>query len=257
MPHRYFANAAEQRRALGRFPSAWDGVDWIGAQVLDHYENSWKAFDPESNVETGLHYFERVYDELKGPHWQVFRSSRPQAARWAPPHVYEAIRREFSAFSWRGSINLLNFPTSGMASELETPLARMREIKGNKGYPLMTVSKFLHFYNPGLFPIYDSKVIWERVLAGVFRKEFREFCERAGARYKVLASEDTADFLPYYMRWASSLLSAAHRDFMNVFAEWLGQQPGARLAARSFNAATLYATAFEYTVTGAAELCVP
>ena len=28
----------------------------------------------------------------------------------------------------------------------------------------MPVSKFLHFYNPGLFPIYDTEMIFNKVL---------------------------------------------------------------------------------------------
>ena len=33
----------------------------------------------------------------------------------------------------------------------------------------MTVSKFLHFYNPALFPIYDYEVMWKKVCNGRFR----------------------------------------------------------------------------------------
>lgn len=77
MPYRYFENAVEQRKALEYFPSAWEGVGWIGPQVLDHYDNSWVAFDPGSNLETSLCYFERVYDELKGPHWLLVVQRSP------------------------------------------------------------------------------------------------------------------------------------------------------------------------------------
>ena len=44
----------------------------------------------------------------------------------------------------------------------------MRDLKPVAGYPVMAVSKFLHFYNPALFPIYDNLVIWNGVL-GYFR----------------------------------------------------------------------------------------
>jgi len=56
----------------------------------------------------------------------------------------------------------------------------------------------------------------------------------------------------YYMDWASSLLSAAHDKFMQIFADWLGKQPGANLPRRTFAPASLYATAFEITAIGAA-----
>jgi hypothetical protein len=63
--------------------------------------------------------------------------------------------------------------------------------------------------------------------------------------------EDTAAFLRYYMDWASSLLLVAHEGFMQVFVEWLEKQPGVELRQRTFDAATLYATAFEFTAIGA------
>ena len=60
-----------------------------------------------------------------------------------------------------GPVNLLNFPKTALS--LESRLAKMRRIKPNQDFPVMTVSKFLHFYNPGLFPIYDTEMIWEKV----------------------------------------------------------------------------------------------
>jgi hypothetical protein len=68
-----------------------------------------------------------------------------------------------------------------------------------------------------------------------------------------LSNDDTASFLLYYMRWASSLLSAAHGTFMQVFVEWLEEQPGVELRQWRFDAATLYAAAFEFTAIGAVE----
>lgn len=92
--------------------------------------------------------------------------------------LFETIKGEFPEFSWGGSINLLTLAKSGARARLESRLAKMQGIKPKKSYPHMTVSKFLHFYNPGLFPIYDNKVIWEGVFKR-FRNDFRVFC---GAR---------------------------------------------------------------------------
>ncbi len=97
---------------------------------------------------------------------------------WPPQEIFETIKREFHDFSSRGPVSLLNFPTSGTGLRLETRLAKVNGIKPKKGYPLMTVSKFLHFYNPGLFPIYDNEVMWKKVCNGRFKSDFREFCYR-------------------------------------------------------------------------------
>jgi hypothetical protein len=39
---------------------------------------------------------------------------------------------------------------------------------------------------------------------------------------------------------------------MLIFRDWLGQQRGTELSKRKFDPTTLYARAFEYTATGAA-----
>jgi len=126
-------------------------------------------------------------------------------------------------------------------------------MKPKQGYPIMTVSKFLHFYNPALFPVYDTEYIYYKVLAGYFKSDFRDFCDRDRLPYTIFMNKDTVDFLPAYMRWAASFLSVAHSSFMQVCAEWLAEQPGANLDRRKFDPTTLYARAFEYTAIGAAK----
>jgi hypothetical protein len=116
----------------------------------------------------------------------------------------------------------------------------------------MTVSKFLHFYNPGLFPIYDTKVVCGKVFKR-FEADFRGFCLTANIPYDRAINDDTAAFLLYYMDWANSLLSVAHGRFMQVFVDWLREQNGAYLHRRTIDLTSLYATAFEITAIGAAD----
>ena len=96
-------------------------------------------------------------------------------------------------------------------------------------------------------------VIWEQVFTR-FDGDFRRFCPTVGIQYARAVQDGTEKFLRYYMLWANSLMSVAHPTFMQVFTEWLGKQAGTMLARRSFDPATLYARAFEYTATGAANL---
>jgi hypothetical protein len=93
----------------------------------------------------------------------------------------------------------------------------MGGIKPNAGYPVMTVSKFLHFYNPALFPIYDTEVVENRVLKR-FRGEFRAFCVDAGVPND---TGESAAFLRSYGCWGSSLVAGAHSAFMDRFLAWL------------------------------------
>ena len=248
----HFETELQQRRALDAFFHAWEGTWSVSTQLLDYYEASRCAFDPSSSADEAFRDFEKIYDELKGPNWQVFRPSSPERDCWPPRRIFETIKREFPEFSWGGPVNLLIFPRSGTRPLLESCLAKMQGIKPKRGYPHMTVSKFLHFYNPGLFPIYDNKLIWEKVFKR-FRNDFRGFCASVDIPYDRAINDDTATFLLYYMDWASSLLSVAHGTFMQVFIDWLGKQPAAELHKRRFDPTSLYATAFEITAIGATE----
>jgi hypothetical protein len=243
----YFEYALQQRSAL----DAVARVGWlVPSENLDLYEASRCAFDPASGSDEAFRDFEKIYRELAGPNWQVFRPSSPERDCWPPGRIFETIRREFQEFSWGNPVNLLTFARSGARPRLESCLAKMQGIKPKKGYPHMTVSKFLHFYNPGLFPIYDNAVIWGGVFKH-FQNDFRGFCTSAQIPYDRAINDDTAVFLLNYMDWASSLLSVAHEAFMPVFIDWLDKQPGAWLHQRRFDPTTLYATAFEFTAIGA------
>jgi hypothetical protein len=251
----HFENPDRQRRALAVLKPVVAGgwLDPVGNPDL--YEASQMAFDPWPGADEAFRYFEKIYNELKQPGkwgWSVFRPSSP-ADCWPPHQIYEPIKREVLEFSRDGPVNLMSFSRSEVEPRLRSCLTKMRGIKPKQDYPSMTVSKFLHFYNPRLFPVYDYEVIWKKTLYGRFRNDFREFCCREGFPYRDFVRGDTVDFLPGYMRWASSLLSAAHEAFMEVFVEWLEEQPGVELRQRRFKAATLYATAFEFTAIGATE----
>jgi hypothetical protein len=247
----YFETERQQQRALDAYSRFAGTGAWKVKDKLGLYEASQSAFNPSLSTDEAFRYFQRIYDELAG-YWQVFRPSSP-AVCWPARQIFETIKREFSEFSRSGPINLLNFLRSGTGVHLESCLGKMQGIKPKKSYPIMTVSKFLHFYDPGLFPIYDTEIIWNKVFMG-FRNDFREFCEheKTPQAYESAMKEDRVSFLRDYMRWASSLLSVAPGTFMPVFVDWLDKEPGTELSMRGVDFKTLYAAAFEFTAIGAA-----
>jgi hypothetical protein len=103
-----------------------------------------------------------------------------------------------------------------------------------------------------LFPIYDEKVIWNKVLFGRFKNDFLEFRDREKIPRDSATEEETENWLRFYMRFASDLMSVKHATFMQVFVDWLDKQPGTELSKRRFDVTALYATAFEFTAIGAA-----
>ncbi|MGD0694463.1 MAG: hypothetical protein ABSB82_06370 [Terriglobia bacterium] len=227
--------------------NAW--LDPLDNIVL--YTLSRCAFDAELPKEDACRCFENIYYRLTEGRWGAFRPA-PRAQCWRADKIFETTKKEFQGLSRTSPVNLLNFEREGTEQSLKSGLAKMQDIKPKRGYPIMTVSKFLHVYNPGLFPIYDTAVIWNRVCNGRFKNDYREFGRREKIPDKVWFGDSTLDFIPYYMRWASSLVSTAHQQFMHIFAEWFEHQCFG-IVNKQLELTTLYATAFEFTLIGAAE----
>jgi hypothetical protein len=222
---------------------------WSIEDKVELYDASRRAFDPAVPQGEALSAFRKIYEDLFRPAraggWGVGRNSSGPC--WPAARTFETIKTEFPLFRWGGPITLLNFHTSGDHAALLSSLENLRGLKPVAKYPVMVVSKFLHFYNPELFPIYDYEVIWNGVFR-CFRRDFKEFCHTSELKYEY---EDIASFYCKYILWASSLLAHAHSDFMEAFVAWLRKQPRVAWESRTFDASTLYATAFEFTAIGA------
>jgi hypothetical protein len=243
----HFFQPAGQRRALEAYGKFAGSSDWSVSHKMDLYEGSRVAFGPATPEGEGLRAFEHIYNSLVS-HWQVFRP-HGVAGSWSAATTYQKIKSEFAAFAWGGPSTLPTLHGSGKHQDLMFSLMEMEKIKPNSGYPTMTVSKFLHFYNPALFPIYDTEVIWNKVF-----KRFKADYDRFRTAANLVSRAGDVAFLRNYMCWASSLMASAHPAFMATFVDWLAGE----LPPRKFEAlgremlGTLYATAFEFTAIGAA-----
>jgi hypothetical protein len=245
---REFYQPHGQRRALEAYSRFATGTAWSVPAKMNLYKASRAAFSlATADKACAFAEFETIYNELRG-YWQVFRSSVP-AEPWSARTVYDTIRMEFVEFSWGGPITLPTFFASGKHQSLMFGLMAMEGIKANSSYPAMTVSKFLHFYNPSLFPIYDTEVIWNKVF-----KQFKSCYTQFESSAHLDSRAGDAAFLRNYMCWASSLMSDAHAGFMSTFVDWIQDE----VPRRQFEdlgrdvIATLFATAFEFTAIGAA-----
>jgi hypothetical protein len=247
----YFERDGQQRalEAYAKFAFA-PAMGWGIQDKMELYEASRRAFYQALPEGEALSAFSKIYDDLYRPApaggWGVGRNSAGPC--WPAAKTFETIKTEFPLFSWAGPVTLLNAHTLGDWATLLSSLEKMRELKPVAGYPVMAVSKFLHFYNPELFPIYDNLAIKDGVFK-CFRNDFREFCYASGLQYE--SPGNTVTCFWKYIRWASSLLASAHSGFMEAFVDWLRRQPGAELQRRGVDASTLYATAFEFVAIGA------
>ena len=242
-----------QLSALEEYARFAGAKDWTIGEKMEMYRASRTAFDPAVPYEEAFKAFrDKIYKQLSK--WQWYRPSSLGAC-WTPQEIFETIRTEFAEFAWGGPVVLSNLAGSGKGEALLASLLTMKEIKPNTDYPTMAVSKFLHPYNPALFPIYDNAVIWGKVLGKCFRKEFDQFCSMSNLPYS--ATKDSAELLRSYMCWAGSLVASAP-NFMDIFVDWLGKQPsGEATKERKFEPSSLYSTAFEFTIIGAAKLRCP
>jgi hypothetical protein len=117
----------------------------------------------------------------------IGRSGDPLAQAGAGPRKKSSrlTKREFATFGWDGSVTLANFSKNTNQQSLLSRLYKVAMMKLTKqDFPIMPVSKFLYFYNPALFPIYDEKVIWGVVLEKRFNRDFRIFHEVKRLDYK-------------------------------------------------------------------------
>jgi hypothetical protein len=232
-----------QRRALEAYSEFAKGTAWSVPLKMDLYDLSREAFTATGSLPA----FERIYNNLVS-YWQVFRPHGADEC-WNAAQIFEAVRRELVGFDHASGVSLANFDNDKRHSVMFSLMA-LEGMKPNAGYPTMTVSKFLHFYNPSLFPIYDTAVVWNKVFAR-FSLDYRAFCNAVNLD----PSADGAAFLRNYVCWASSLMADAGPGFMSAFVAWLEDElPRKRFAAldQAF-LRTLYATAFEFTAIGAAK----
>ena len=247
--HSYFESEDGQKRALESCRNFLGAKDWPVIDRLKLYDASHHAFDPVVPLGDALKWFRQIYDDLLRPApaggWGIARNAA--GPLWSAEKTFLTMKSEFSKFAWGGPVALLNFQNGSTQAALLSSLEKMRSFKPVANWPVMAVSKVLHFYNPELFPIYDNEVIWNKVLKR-FRHEFKTFCYVSSPPYDV---GDTPTFYRNYIRWGAALLKSGYPRFMETFAEWLAKQPGADLTKRHFDASRLFATAYEFMIIGA------
>ena len=117
-------------------------------ETIDLYKAADKAFNDQND----LNNFKTVYDTLRR-WWQVFRHAKQY---WTPEETYIHLNnldqgiREISL----SGVRPRDWP------RIWDCIYRIREIKQTeKGSSLVAISKFLHFWNPRLFIIFDSEVM--------------------------------------------------------------------------------------------------
>jgi len=132
------------------------GKRWSIGHQIDLYNAAKDAFLAGTEEPPGG--FTKVYKALRGG-WQVFRTPKGKAPE--AEDVYGELLKMEDRFRTRH--------LSGLTEQDILPLwDSLRSVEGIKvnddGPSVVAISKFLHFWNPRLFVIVDSAVMWEWVL---------------------------------------------------------------------------------------------
>jgi hypothetical protein len=224
--------------------------NWPVAGKVELYNLAALAFESEEPESRRRAAFSKAYDWLRAE-WQVFRGAKA-GTYWRFDKLFEVLTGECRGCS-RGAMDLRRAYGDAAASrEIVACLHRLRGIKPNVDYPWVAVSKFLHLYNPTLFPIYDLAVIWHGVANGASRADYRAFC----AANQFAPSERSGLFNRNYTLWAAELVAGADKELMPLFADWFRGLTRGVADPRGVREAvgTYYATAFEHIAIGAAVL---
>jgi hypothetical protein len=232
-------------RALSSYSQEAANLGWSIPHKIKLYSQSRIAFDSDFPHEKKEKAFRSIYDDLAG-YWQVFRPYGADLC-WDSQKVFDSISRKFADFSPSGKVNLTTFEDSRSGPLLTKALTALQGIKPNNYYPVMTVSKFLHFFNPGLFLIWDTAVIDTRVLKR-FWPDYLNFCKQ----FELNSTAIGVEFLRNYIGWATSIISNFENECMPTFCKWISNElDDSKLAEDCYSFSCLYATAFEFIAIGA------
>lgn len=240
-------------QALDRYAKVANTRGWGISHKLEMYNWAKAAFDSNLSPYAQQREFGYIYDNLKGG-WKVFRNA--QGGYWTKQETFEALTKECQTVSRQSGLKLTTLiPESPESWSLLADLGKLRNLKRTNWYPWMPVSKFTHFFNPALFPIYDTEVIWNKVLNGVFRRDYRQWCESCGVA-PLETDQESARFNLTYTLMAGDAIRSADAGFMDFFAHWFKEQMSGDDDAYNVldEIGTYYATAFEFVAIGAAHI---
>jgi hypothetical protein len=221
--------------------------DWAVAEKLRLYNLAKSAF--ERGSEAG---FAEIHAAMRS--WKAFRGAA-DGVYWSPDEAFRGLQR-CSQVGRASPITLLNLDGSeAFQQDVRMALRSVRGLKALRtaNYPWMAASKFLHFFNPALFPIYDTAAVWGTVLDGSFKKYYRAFCRQR----RLAPGENSEEFNLNYGLLASEILRSTQADeVMEVFAGWFRRETSGAPDPNGVldDLKSYYATAFEFIAIGAAAL---
>ncbi len=246
----YFQNG-RWRQALRRYAQFAEESGWTVGHRLELYGQASIVFDAANTDELRQEAFNYLYEALRG-YWQVFRGA---TSHWDEETAYTFFSENLDDCGPKSVRTLESLSRNEMRKIVLPFLEKLRDIKTvpTGGYPTMAASRFLHFFNPRLFPNFDNAVINQQVLQ-VFGPDFDKYCADAG----IADWDEEPAFYAQYMLWASRHVQLADPELTADFVTWCkaqveeDEETSEMLGAIGQHQATL----FEFVAVGAAKLAV-
>ena len=224
-------------------------LKWTMKERKWPYKCAHKAFDGQNDPEGRSSSFADVYGELRGRNWQVFRGG---VKNWTVDETFTALLVCESDCGRGKRLVLADLGDGDLPDCLMRCLDRMRGVKTNpnRNTPIMAMSKFLHFFNPRLFPIYDNAVI-----EGLVLRTFRSDLLIPELAEKWQADQEMRRYCGYLML-AGRVMGQDPDAVMEEFAQWFERR--IQIENTSYpdylDVNTYHAAAFEYIAIGAYEM---
>lgn len=218
------------------------------------YRLAERAFDPAQPYPD---LFEQIYAELRS-YWQVFRGGKG----WTPDQVFDTLVSPACQLCSRTNLDLVKIQKGSEIERVWRCLSAMKGIKILRSGKIsaMAVSKFLHFFNPGLFPIYDRKVIGQRAMPS-FNEEMKQSRGKWQGKLTDVQNDSAfahglGEYLAYTL-FASDCFSdvnasASMAIFAQAFDKMVKEEDRGAEAPRGIH--RYFATAFEFALIGSSSL---
>jgi hypothetical protein len=245
-----FSSPIYINRALELYDEHYS-TNWQPQTKLDLYNQMTSALTPGLAEGDALKFFRPVYETL-WMKWKLYREGC--LSHWEATEALQHLTEISQYCDIESGLTLASLVVDTSLDSLLPIFDAFSGIKRQSSgdYPWVAASKFLHVFNPRLFPIYDISVIWNVALNGRFKEDYVQFCRRTNAR----PGERSARFNCTYTALAADLMQNSHSDLMPIFADWFQQSCSDDEDQNHLLDAidTYYATAFEIILIGATKL---
>jgi hypothetical protein len=246
----YFTTPERTREALRKYAALTREWGWpIGESKLGLYRRGVVAFGGTADEATRRQSHAEIYGRLRS-YWGVGR----RGTLWDAATAFNVLTSRCGTCSRNSGLTLLTLGDKQSQRAVVNCLESLRGLKRlrSENYPVMAVSKNLHFFNPRLFVIYDNEIVVKKVYRA-FRRDWNSCYDRIA----VDSGDEGIDFYLAYLLWASRSICTGYGRLMDDFADWFTEAVrGEGEEAEDFRGELrlAYATAFEFIAIGAAHL---